>query len=86
MSEAISPNDPEPVASLLLNSMQSETHRQQKERNKAKLRRRRYLKVKETLSAHKEYEKYFEGAAFYSGYFMCVVLKNVERIKSGTYC
>ena len=57
--------------------MQSETHAKEKERNKAKLKER-YLKVKETLAAHKEYEKYFEALPFNSGYFMCVRLKNVD--------
>ena len=70
-------NAPNLSQSLLLNAMQSETHAKEKERNKAKLKGR-YLKVKETLHAHKEYEKYFEALPFNSGYFMCVRLKNVD--------
>ena len=60
--------------------MQSETHGKEKERNKAKLKER-YLKVKETLAAHPEYEKYFEALPFNSGYFMCVRLKNADPDK-----
>ena len=70
-------NAPNISQSLLLNAMQSETHAKEKERNKAKLKER-YLKVKATLNAHQEYEKYFEALPFNSGYFMCVVLKNVD--------
>jgi aspartate/methionine/tyrosine aminotransferase len=73
-------NAPNLSQSLLLNAMQSETHAKEKERNKAKLKER-YLKVKETLKAHQEYEKYFEALPFNSGYFMCVVLKNVDTDK-----
>ena len=73
-------NAPNISQSLLLNAMQSETHTKEKERNKAKLKER-YLKVKETLNAHKEYEKYFEALPFNSGYFMCVRLKNVNTDK-----
>ena len=73
-------NAPNLSQSLLLNAMQSETHAKEKERNKATLKER-YLKVKETLNAHKEYEKYFEALPFNSGYFMCVLLKNVDTDK-----
>jgi aspartate/methionine/tyrosine aminotransferase len=70
-------NAPNLSQSLLLNAMQSETHAAEKARNKAKLKER-YLKVKETLAAHKEYAQYFDALPFNSGYFMCVVLKNVD--------
>lgn len=73
-------NAPNISQSLLLNAMQSETHAKEKERNKAKLKER-YLKVKETLAAHPEYQKYFEALPFNSGYFMCVRLKNVNTDK-----
>jgi aspartate/methionine/tyrosine aminotransferase len=73
-------NAPNISQSLLLNAMQSETHGKEKERNKAKLKER-YLKVKETLNAHKEYAQYFEALPFNSGYFMCVRLKNVDTDK-----
>jgi aspartate/methionine/tyrosine aminotransferase len=73
-------NAPNLSQSLLLNAMQSETHAKEKERNKAKLKER-YLKVKETLNAHQEYEQYFEALPFNSGYFMCVRLKNVDTDK-----
>jgi aspartate/methionine/tyrosine aminotransferase len=70
-------NAPNLSQSLLLNAMQSETHGQEKARNKSKLKER-YQKVKETLAAHPEYAKYFEALPFNSGYFMCVVLKKVD--------
>ena len=73
-------NAPNISQSLLLNAMQSETHAKEKARNKAVLKER-YLKVKETLQIHKEYEKYFEALPFNSGYFMCVALKNVDTDK-----
>jgi aspartate/methionine/tyrosine aminotransferase len=73
-------NAPNISQSLLLNAMQSETHLKEKERNKVKLKER-YLKVKETLNVHKEYDKYFEALPFNSGYFMCVRLKNVDTDK-----
>ena len=73
-------NAPNISQSLLLNAMKSETHAKEKERNKATLKER-YLKVKKTLAAHKEYEKYFEALPFNSGYFMCVRLKNVDTDK-----
>jgi aspartate/methionine/tyrosine aminotransferase len=61
--------------SIFLNSLKSNTHDQEKERNKEKIRER-YLKVKEVLRAHKEYEKYFTELPFNSGYFMCVRLND----------
>lgn len=73
-------NAPNISQSLLLNAMQSETHAREKEINKEKLKER-YVKVRETLNAHKEYEKYFEALPFNSGYFMCIRLKNVNTDK-----
>ena len=73
-------NAPNISQSLLLNAIQSETHAKEKERNKAVLKER-YLKVKDTLKNHKEYDKYFEALPFNSGYFMCVALKNVDTDK-----
>ena len=74
-------NAPHLSQSLLLNAMQCGTHAKEKERNKEKLKER-YLKVKETLKAHKEYEQYFEALPFNSGYFMCVRIKNqdIEKV------
>jgi len=63
--------------SLFLNALKSETYQQEKERNKAKIRER-YLKVKEILAAHTEYDEYFESLPFNSGYFMCVRVKNLD--------
>ncbi len=70
-------NAPHLSQSLLLRAVQSGTHAREKEINKAKLKER-YLKVKETIKAHKEYDKYFEALPFNSGYFMCVRLKNQD--------
>ncbi|MFC1897103.1 aminotransferase class I/II-fold pyridoxal phosphate-dependent enzyme [Chloroflexota bacterium] len=70
-------NSSHPSQSLFLNALKSETHEQEKERNKKKIKER-YLKVKEVLEAHKEYEEYFEELPFNSGYFMCIRLKNLN--------
>jgi len=70
-------NSSHPSQSLFLNALKSETYEKEKERNKEKMKER-YLKVKEILEAHKEYEKYFENLPFNSGYFMCVRLKNLD--------
>jgi len=63
--------------SLFLNALKSGTYKEEKERNKEKIKER-YLKVREILEAHKEYEKYFENLPFNSGYFMCVRVKNLD--------
>lgn len=73
-------NAPHPSQSLALNALQSETHEMEKERNKEKIKER-YLKVKEILNAHQEYEQYFEALPFNSGYFMCIKLKNLDTDK-----
>jgi len=73
-------NSSHPSQSLFLNALKSETYEKEKERNKEKIKER-YLKVKEILEAHKEYEKYFESLPFNSGYFMCVRLKNLDTDK-----
>lgn len=63
--------------SLFLNALKSETHKQEKERNKDKIKER-YLKVKEVLATHREYTTYFEELPFNSGYFMCIKLKDLN--------
>ena len=63
--------------SLFLKSLESDTYEQEKERNKEKIKER-YLKVKEVLGAHKEYENYFTELPFNSGYFMCILFKNLN--------
>jgi len=73
-------NSPHASQSLFLNALKSETHEEEKEKNKEKIKAR-YLKVKETLKAHKEYEKYFDDLPFNSGYFMCVRLKSLDADK-----
>ncbi|MFC1920256.1 aminotransferase class I/II-fold pyridoxal phosphate-dependent enzyme [Chloroflexota bacterium] len=70
-------NSSHPSQSLFLNALKSDTHEQEKERNK-EIIKERYLKVKEVLLSHKEYEKYFEELPFNSGYFMCIRLKNLN--------
>lgn len=70
-------NSSHPAQSLVLNALKCETHEREKERNKEKLKER-YLKVKEILKAHQEYNRYFEALPFNSGYFMCVKLKNLD--------
>jgi aspartate/methionine/tyrosine aminotransferase len=66
--------------SLFLHALKSETYQKEKAGNKAKIHSR-YLKVKETIKAHPEYEKYFESLPFNSGYFMCVSLKKISADK-----
>jgi aspartate/methionine/tyrosine aminotransferase len=70
-------NSSHPAQNLFLNALKSETHDKEKERNLEKIRER-YLRVKETLNSHPEYEKYFEALPFNSGYFMCVRIKNLN--------
>jgi len=68
-------NSSHPAQNLFLAALKSESHEKEKERNLEKIRVR-YVKVKETLKAHPEYEKYYEALPFNSGYFMCVRIKN----------
>jgi len=70
-------NSSHPAQSMFLNALKSDTHEQEKERNKEKIKER-YLKVKEVLAAHKEYGEYFDELPFNSGYFMCIRLKNLN--------
>jgi aspartate/methionine/tyrosine aminotransferase len=70
-------NSSHPAQNLFLNALKSEAHEKEKERNKEKIRER-YLRVKEALKAHPEYERYFEALPFNSGYFMCVRIKNLN--------
>lgn len=74
-------NSSHPAQSLVLNALKSTEHEKEKENNKLKIRTR-YLKVKEVLREHGEYEEYFEALPFNSGYFMCVKLKkmNSDRV------
>ena len=73
-------NSPHLSQSLALNAFKSENYEKEKERNKEKIKER-YLKVKEILKAHKEYEQYFDDLPFNSGYFMCIRLKNLDTDK-----
>jgi aspartate/methionine/tyrosine aminotransferase len=74
-------NAAHPSQSLFLNSLKSESHQSEKEKNQAKIKER-YVKVKAVLQDHPEYKKYFEALPFNSGYFMCVQLKglNADRV------
>ena len=70
-------NAPHLSQSLFLNASRAETYPAEKQRNKEKIRER-YLKVKEVLGAHPEYEHFFESLPFNSGYFMCVRIKDMD--------
>jgi aspartate/methionine/tyrosine aminotransferase len=63
--------------SLFLNALKSDSHEQEKSRNKVNIRER-YLKVKEVMAKHQEYTTYFEDLPFNSGYFMCIKLKDLD--------
>jgi aspartate/methionine/tyrosine aminotransferase len=73
-------NAPHLSQSLFLNALNSKEYRNEKIRNAVKIKER-YVKVKEILAAHKEYNQYFEELPFNSGYFMCIKLKNLEAEK-----
>ena len=73
-------NSPHASQTIFLRALNSETHDQEKQKNKEKIKER-YLKVKEVLKAHPEYAKYFEAPPFNSGYFMCVKLKSANPNK-----
>ncbi len=67
-------NASHPAQSICLAALKSAEHDKEKASNKLVMRER-YLKVKEVLSKHSEYGKFFEALPFNSGYFMCVRLK-----------
>lgn len=73
-------NSSHPAQSIFLAALKSGEHEKEKEVNKQKIRER-YLKAKEVLRSHPEYEKYFEALTFNSGYFMCVRLKELDPEK-----
>ena len=73
-------NASHPAQNLFLNALKSAEHDKEKEKSKLKMKER-YLKVKEVLSKHAEYGKYFEALPFNSGYFMCVRLKESDQDK-----
>ncbi len=66
--------------SLFLSALKSAAYQKEKERNREKIRER-YLRVKEILGSHPEYEEYFESLPFNSGYFMCLKLNRLEAEK-----
>ena len=61
--------------SLLYKAYVSHNYQKQKE-EKYELLHERYLKVKEILHSHSEYQQYFRPLPFNSGYFMCIQLLN----------
>jgi aspartate/methionine/tyrosine aminotransferase len=63
--------------SLFVNASKADTYLKEKERNRAKIKER-YLKVKEILAAHPEYQDCYDALPFNSGYFMCVKVKDVD--------
>jgi aspartate/methionine/tyrosine aminotransferase len=69
-----------PSQSLFLDSLKSESHQIEKDKNRAKIFER-YRKVKNILECHPEYQQYFEALPFNSGYFMCVELKGLDAGK-----
>ena len=73
-------NAPHLSQSLFLHAINSPDHEAEKERNKQKIQER-YLKVKQVLGDHREYDRYFEALPFNSGYFMCVMIKNLDAEK-----
>jgi len=73
-------NSSHPSQSLFINSLKSESHQSEKQKNRDKIKER-YLKVKSVLQQHPEYEKYFAPLPFNSGYFMCVQLKGPDADK-----
>jgi aspartate/methionine/tyrosine aminotransferase len=73
-------NSPQASQSAFLRALNSEAHEKEKEKNIEKIRER-YVKVKEVLSAHPEYNTFFYAYPYNSGYFMCVQLKNSDPDK-----
>jgi aspartate/methionine/tyrosine aminotransferase len=70
-------NSSHPSQSLFLQSLKTESHQSEKEKNRAKIYER-YQKVRTVLESHPEYQKYFSALPFNSGYFMCVQLKGLN--------
>ncbi|MBU1018886.1 MAG: aminotransferase class I/II-fold pyridoxal phosphate-dependent enzyme [Patescibacteria group bacterium] len=69
--------------SLIMKAYLSETYEQEKQ-EKFEILKSRYLKTKETITAHPEYEENFKAMPFNSGYFMCIQLReglNAEEIR-----
>lgn len=68
--------------SLLLNSYQNNSYKDEKQQ-KAALLKRRYQKICEIFNNHPEYSEHFYPLPFNSGYFMCIkpVKGNAEVIR-----
>ena len=72
-------NVPHPSQSLVLGSLNSPEHHQEKEKHYQTLKRR-FEKVKEVMREDK-YKEYFTSFPYNSGYFMCLKLKNIDAEK-----
>lgn len=72
-------NAPHISQSLLLKAFQSEGYQEQK-KEKYKILKKRFDKVKEVLKEEK-YKQYFKALPFNSGYFMCIELKDLDAEK-----
>lgn len=70
-------NSPHLSQSLFLNAAKADTYQQEKQRNQNKIRER-YQTVKTIFKAHPEYSDYFTALPFNSGYFMCVLIENIN--------
>jgi len=66
--------------SLVLKAFEAKNYDDEK-RAKSALLKKRYLKVKEILAQHPEYNTFFQALPFNSGYFMCVKLHNLDAEK-----
>jgi aspartate/methionine/tyrosine aminotransferase len=62
---------------MLLKAFSNASYTSQKEK-KYSILKRRYLKIREILAAHPEYQESFVPVPFNSGYFMCVKPLGVE--------
>ncbi len=70
-------NAPGVSQSLLLKAYQTDGYDAQKQQ-KYDILKRRYLRIREVLSAHPEFGESFLAMPFNSGYFMCVKLKGAD--------
>jgi len=73
-------NAPNISQSLVLHSLEDPNYTKQK-KEKYETLKRRYIKVKEIIATHKEYQPYFTPLPFNSGYFMCIEVKESETVR-----
>jgi len=78
-------NAPHLCQSLVLASLSSPKHNQEK-RQKYRILKKRFLKVEHILKKNVQYRKFFHSLPFNSGYFMCLELeKGIEAEKVRLY-